>query len=131
MISEVDRLQAEAALNDIAVRKAVLFQQHRGTIEPPPEYFGQMQSLDNEAIFWRERLDDTPAPPSLSPREKELWTTVNFLRFRIDDFRDERRRERLEDANDRDHARKVQYALFSALLLLQLVIAAALLTVLR
>lgn len=131
MISEVDRLQAEAALNDIAVRKAVLFQQYRGAIEPPPEYFGQMQALDNEAVFWRERLDDTPAPASLSPREKELWTTVNFLRFRLDDFRDERRRERLEDANDRDHARRVQYALFSALLVLQLAIAVALLVVLK
>lgn len=131
MISEVERLQAEAALNDIAVRKAVLFQKYRGSIEPEPEYFGQMQALDNEAVFWREKLDDTPTPAILPPWGKELWTTVNYLRFRVDDFRDERRRERLEDANDRDHARRVQYTLFSALLVLQLAIAVALLVVLK
>lgn len=129
----IDRLEADSRIAEIQAQRAILFDQHRTATLPEAEFFERLRRLDSEESYWRTRVkqEDSPPPPALPPWGKELWTQVLGLSADVDSWRDERRAERVEDTKDRDHARKVQYTLFSALLLLQLLMAVALFVVLR
>ena len=110
----IDRMEAEEQLNEIKTRRAVVWSQHRGSTYKEAEFWAQLRGLDQEERYWRTRILEVemPGPPENAPVwALDLWKTFLGLQADVLSWRAERREERLDDAIERDRARRLQYAL--------------------
>lgn len=111
----IDRMEAEQQLIEIQTRRTVLFATQRGTTYKEGEFFAQLRNLDMEERYWRTRMleAEMPGPPTNAPDwALDLWKTFLGLQADVMAWRSERRAERVDDAIERDRARRTQYMLW-------------------
>lgn len=115
----IDRLEFDSQIAEIQARRSILFDQQRSATYPEAEFYERLKRLDAEEKFWRTRMaeNENPPPAVLPEWGNRLWKVVESLQLDVDAWRDERRAERIADAQERDKARRLQYALLGMLVL--------------
>jgi hypothetical protein len=107
----IDRLEIDSQLAEIQARRVILFDQQRSATNPEAEFYEKLRRLDSEERYWRSKLieNDNPAPAGMPQWGKDLWKAVIDLQSDVISWREERRAERLNDAIERDRARRSLY----------------------